>query len=147
MRDQADPGPGPGPGPEAKAEPEVAPETETDGDTHSRPASRTGAIRRVLAGIGAAAGLLVWAPRAAFSIDGGFEGHARDLSVVFVDLPLILIGSVLIPLTTWKLTSRWVRDPWIATAVSLAALGLGLWALTEWWTPRQRPDPGYGPGL
>lgn len=40
----------------------------------------------LLAGLGATTAALVWTPRAAFSIDGGFEGHARDLSVLFVDL-------------------------------------------------------------
>ncbi|MFD7834625.1 hypothetical protein [Streptomyces sp. NPDC059761] len=100
-----------------------------------------------LAGLGAATGLAVWAPRAAFSIDGGFEGHARDLSVVFVDLPLILLGGALVPLFAWALAVRRV-PPWAAAVAALAALALGGWGLTEWWTPRQHPDPGYDiPGM
>ena len=59
--------------------------------------------RSVLADLGAT-GALIWAPRAAFSIDGGFEGRARDLSVLFVDLPRILLGGVLLPYTAWTLT-------------------------------------------
>ncbi|MCX2182672.1 hypothetical protein KV205_19365 [Streptomyces sp. SKN60] len=102
----------------------------------------------LLAGLGAMAGLLVWAPRAAFSIDGGFEAHARDLSAIFLDLPLILLGGTVVPLFTWTLTTRCTRRPWIAVFMTLAALALGVWALTEWYTPRQHPDPGYtGPGL
>ncbi|MFI8264582.1 hypothetical protein [Streptomyces sp. NPDC085665] len=101
----------------------------------------------VLAGIGAATGLALWAPRAAFSIDGGFEGHARDLSVAFVDLPLILLGGVLVPLFSWALALRRV-PPWAAAAAALAALAIGAWGLIEWWTPRQHPDPGYDiPGM
>lgn len=86
---------------------------------------------------------MVWVPRAAFSIDGGFEGHARDLSVVFVDLPLIVLGGALVPLSVWTLTMRWTRRPWIGALAAVAALALGVWGLTEWWNPRQHPDPGY----
>ncbi|MFF3751499.1 hypothetical protein ACFYYH_13735 [Streptomyces sp. NPDC002018] len=106
-----------------------------------------GAAARFFAGLGAATGALVWAPRAAFSMDGGFEGEARDLSVVFVDLPLILLGGALVPLVAWTLTTRWARRPWVAAPAAVAALALGVWGLTEWWTPRQHPAPGYGPGL
>ncbi|MFJ4776546.1 hypothetical protein [Streptomyces sp. NPDC088762] len=102
---------------------------------------------RCLAALGATIGVLIWAPRAAFSIDGGFEGHARDLSVVFVDLPLILLGGALLPLFAWTLTAKRVPRPWVALLAALLALALGVWGLTEWWTPRQDPDPGYGPGL
>ncbi|MEV7130132.1 hypothetical protein [Streptomyces sp. NPDC093260] len=107
-----------------------------------------GATACLLAALGAIAGLLVWAPRAAFSIDGGFEGHARDLSVLFLDLPLILLGGTALPLFTWTLATRSTGRPWIAGLTTLATLALGVWGLTEWYTPRQHPDPGYtGPGL
>ncbi|MFE7527375.1 hypothetical protein ACFU7Y_16880 [Kitasatospora sp. NPDC057542] len=107
-----------------------------------------GAAGCLLAGLGAMAGLLVWAPRAAFSIDGGFEGHARDLSVLFVDLPLILLGGTMVPLFTWTLITRRTGRPWITVLTTLTALALGVWGLIEWYTPRQHPDPGYtGPGL
>ncbi|CAK7284121.1 membrane hypothetical protein [Streptomyces misionensis JCM 4497] len=89
----------------------------------------------LLAGLGATAAPLVWAPRAAVSIDGGFEGHARDLSVLFIDLPLIVLGGALVPLFTWALAARWVHRPWAAALVALATLALALWGLTEWWTP------------
>lgn len=102
-----------------------------------------GTVECLIAGIGATTAVLVWQPRAAFSIDGGFEGHARDLSVVFVDLPLIVLGGILIPLSAWVRATRWSRRPWVAALAAVAALALGVWGLTEWWTPRQHPDPGY----
>ncbi|MET9377060.1 hypothetical protein ABZX98_23445 [Streptomyces sp. NPDC002992] len=114
--------------------------------SESTPGRTTGA-RYLLTGLGTATGLVVWAPRAAFSIDGGFEAHARDLSVIFVDLPLILLGGALIPLVAWSTAMRQVRRPWAAALAALAAIALGTWGLTEWWTPRQHPDPGYGPGI
>lgn len=106
-----------------------------------------GVTGHLLAAFGATAAAMVWASRAAFSLDGGFEGHARDLTVLFVDLPLILLGGVLTPLLTWTLVGRWLRRPWIAVLAAVAALALGIWGLTEWWPPRQYEDPGYGPGL
>ena len=110
----------------------------------ARPRAGVGGL---LAGVGATSAALVWAPRAEFSIDGGFEGHARDLSVVFVDLPLILLGGALTPFLAWALTMRWLHRPWVGALAATAALALGWWGLTEWWTPRQQPDPGYGPGI
>ncbi|MGW2015891.1 hypothetical protein [Streptomyces sp. NPDC001927] len=108
---------------------------------------RRAVVRNVLAVLGAAVGLVVWVPRAAFSLDGGFESHARDLTVLFVDLPLILLGGALLPVVTWALAARRV-PPWAAAVAALAALALGVWGLTEWWTPRQHPDPGYDiPGM
>ncbi|WP_327233301.1 hypothetical protein OG349_04305 [Streptomyces sp. NBC_01317] len=116
-------------------------------ETTSTPSNTTGGAGCLLAGLGAAIAPFVWAPRAAFSIDGGFEGHARDLSVIYVDLPLITLGGALLPLLAWALTSRWTGRPWIAVLTAVAALALGMWGLLEWWTPRQHPDPGYGPGI
>ncbi|MCK1820755.1 hypothetical protein MTQ10_14315 [Streptomyces sp. XM83C] len=101
----------------------------------------------LLAGLGATAAPLAWAPHAAISIDGGLEGHARDLSVLFVDLPLVVLGGALVPLLTWALATRWVHRPWLAALLSLAALALAVWGLTEWWTPGVPPGPGDGPGI
>ncbi|OKI84482.1 hypothetical protein AMK11_22570 [Streptomyces sp. CB02414] len=119
----------------------------TPGRAASTNSKGRNSTRYLLAGLGASAGLVVWAPRATFSIDGGFEAHARDLSVLFVDLPLILLGGLLVPPLTWSLVIRRVHRPWVAVLVALTALALGVWGLTEWWTPRQHPDPGYGPGI
>ncbi|MFD3331941.1 hypothetical protein ACFWV1_04690 [Streptomyces sp. NPDC058700] len=85
-------------------------------------------------------------PRAAFSIDGGFEAHARDWSVILVDVPLILLAGVLVPPLTWAAATRWLR-PWAALLVCVVVAGLGLWGVSTVWHPRQDPDPGYGPGI
>ncbi|WP_425246983.1 hypothetical protein [Streptomyces sp. NEAU-NA10] len=109
--------------------------------------TNTGVAGCLLAGFGAATAALAWAPRAAISIDGGFEGHARDLSVLVVDLPLVLLGGALVPLLTWALTIRWVGRLWLAVLAAVTALALGVWGLLEWWTPRQAANPGYGQGI
>ncbi|OKJ66497.1 hypothetical protein AMK29_17255 [Streptomyces sp. CB02261] len=85
-------------------------------------------------------------PRAAFSIDGGFEAHARDWSVILVDVPLILLAGILVPPMTWAAATRWLR-PWAALLVCAAVAALGLWGVAAVWHPRQDPDPGYGPGI
>ncbi|WP_052849728.1 hypothetical protein [Streptomyces avicenniae] len=101
----------------------------------------------LLAVAGGVAALLTGAPRASFSLNGGFEGHARDLTVPFVQLPLIVLGAALLPLAVGALTRRHTTRAWLPVAVSLTALALGLAGVTAWWTPRQEPDPGYGPGI
>ncbi|MFD5081362.1 hypothetical protein ACFWOG_01835 [Kitasatospora sp. NPDC058406] len=111
---------------------------------HPRAGGRTGCL---LAGLGATTGALVWAPRAALRVDGGFEGHARDLGVLLVDLPLIVLGGVLVPLLARALVARWVPRPWLAALAAVAVLALAAWGLAEWYAPRHRPDPGYGPGI
>ncbi|MFE7123834.1 hypothetical protein [Streptomyces sp. NPDC057617] len=98
----------------------------------------------LLAGLGAATAALAWAPRAAVSVDGGFEGHARDLSVLYVDLPLVLLGGALVPLLVWALITRWVGRPWVAVLAAVAALAVGVWGLLEWWTPQRGPHPDSG---
>ncbi|WP_406064833.1 hypothetical protein OG462_37450 [Streptomyces sp. NBC_01077] len=85
-------------------------------------------------------------PRAAYSIDGGFEAHARDWSVILVELPLILLAGLLGPPMTLAAATRWLR-PWAAFLVCAAVAALGLWGLAAVWHPRQGPDPGYGPGI
>ncbi|MFF0725072.1 hypothetical protein [Streptomyces sp. NPDC004134] len=100
-----------------------------------------------LALFGAAVAPLAWAPRAAVNVHGGFEDHARDLSVLYVDLPLVVLGGALLPLGVWALGLRWAGRPWVAAVAAVVALGLGVWGLTEWWSPRRPPDPGYGPGI
>lgn len=100
----------------------------------------------LLAVFGAATAALSWAPRAAISVEGGFEGHARDLSVLYVDLPLILLGGALLPLLVWAPVIRWSGRPWVAALSGVAVLALGVWGFLEWWTPRHAADPGYGDG-
>lgn len=94
----------------------------------------------LLAATGAVAAVLAWAPRARVSIHGGFEGTHRDLSVLYVDLPLIAAGGALVPLAAWLLVLRTLRRPWLAAAVAAGSLALGIWGLLSWWTPYERPE-------
>ncbi|MFJ8660251.1 hypothetical protein [Streptomyces sp. NPDC093795] len=112
-------------------------------DDDGRTESAVGCLLAVVGVVGAAVFAL---PRAAFSIDGGFEAHARDWSVILVDVPLILLAGLLVPPMTWAAATRWLR-PWVALLVCAAVAGLGLWGIESVWHPRQDPDPGYGPGI
>ncbi|WP_079188320.1 hypothetical protein [Streptomyces sp. CB02009] len=105
-----------------------------------------GAVGCLLAVGGIAAAGVFALPRAAYSIDGGFEAHARDWSVILVELPLILLAGLLVPPVAWAAATRWLR-PWAAFLVCAAVVALGLWGVSVVWHPRQGPDPGYGPGI
>ncbi|MFF0115015.1 hypothetical protein [Streptomyces prasinus] len=94
----------------------------------------------LLAASGAVVAVLSWAPRARVSVDGGFEGMHRDLSVLYVDLPLIAAGGALVPLAAWLLALRALRRPWLAAVIASGALALGIWGLLNWWTPYQRTE-------
>ncbi|MEU6624989.1 hypothetical protein ABZ926_30065 [Streptomyces litmocidini] len=85
-------------------------------------------------------------PRAAYSIDGGFEAQARDWGVILVDLPLILFAGLVVPPLTWAAGNRRLR-PWTAALVCVAVAGLALWGLATWWHPPQNPNPRHGPGI
>ncbi|RZB16009.1 hypothetical protein StrepF001_29285 [Streptomyces sp. F001] len=97
----------------------------------------------LVAGLGAAAALLAWAPLARVNVEGGFEGIHRDLSVLYVDLPLVAAGGALVPLAFWMLTLRRFHRPWLAALVAVTAAALGIWGLTSWWVPYQAPEFGY----
>ncbi|MEU9353246.1 hypothetical protein AB0D65_20135 [Streptomyces griseoloalbus] len=101
---------------------------------------RLGCAGILLAAVGAIAAVLAWAPRARVSVDGGFEGMHRDVSVLYVDLPLIAVGGALVPLAAWLLTLRTLGRPWLAAAIAAGTLTLGIWALLGWWTPYERPE-------
>ncbi|MFD5492924.1 hypothetical protein ACTWJ9_04730 [Streptomyces sp. GDS52] len=101
---------------------------------------RTGCAGMLLAAAGAITAVLAWAPKARVSVDGGFAGMHRDLSVLYVDLPLIAVGGALVPLTAWLLTLRALRRPWLAAVIAAGALALGVWGLLSWWTPYQQPE-------
>ncbi|MFF0746343.1 hypothetical protein ACFYVL_38715 [Streptomyces sp. NPDC004111] len=113
--------------------------------SRTAPSRTAGGAGCLLALLGAASAPLAWAPRATSSIYGGFEGEQRDLSVLYLDLPLIALGGALVPLLVWMLTSRWTGRPWAAALAGLAALSLGIWGLLEWWTPQHPPSYGDGP--
>ncbi|WP_369148051.1 hypothetical protein [Streptomyces sp. R44] len=111
-------------------------------ESRDRAESAVGCLLAV-AGVTVAAAFAL--PRASYSIEGGFESHARDWSVILVDLPLILFAGLVLPPLTWAAAVRWLR-PWTAALLCVAVAGLALWGLAAWWHPRQ-PEPGYGPGL
>ncbi|MER7086031.1 MULTISPECIES: hypothetical protein [Streptomyces] len=91
--------------------------------------------------VGAPAALLAWAPNARVSVTGGFEQQHRDLSVLFVDLPLVAFGGALVPALAWLLGLRVLGGrAWAAALVAVAALVLGVWGLTSWWTPYEQPE-------
>ncbi|GGY85187.1 hypothetical protein CP967_24305 [Streptomyces nitrosporeus] len=94
----------------------------------------------LLAVVGATAALLAWAPLARISVTGGFEGMHRDLSVFYVDLPLIALGGALLPPLVRSLARRCAVRPWGALALALAALALGVWGLISWWEPYRQPE-------
>lgn len=90
---------------------------------------------------GASTALLAWAPLARVSVTGGFEGRHRDLSVLYVDLPLVALGGALVPVTAWAVGLRLLGGrPWAAAVLAVAALALGTWGLTAWWTPYEQPE-------
>ncbi|MFD7136520.1 hypothetical protein [Streptomyces sp. NPDC059894] len=102
-----------------------------------------GCVAVLLAALGATVAVLAWAPKARVNIDGGFEDMHRDLSVLYIDLPLIALGGALLPLAGWLLTLRWCNRPWWAAVAAVAVLALGVWGLTSWWTPYERPEVMY----
>ncbi|MFD7964417.1 hypothetical protein ACFV5J_26835 [Streptomyces zaomyceticus] len=118
-----------------------------DGDREDAADDRAeSAVGCLLAVAGVALAGIYALPRAAFSIEGGFEAHARDWSVILVEVPLILLAGLLVPPMTWAAATRWLR-PWVAFLVCVAVAALGLWGVSAVWHPRQAPDPGYGPGI
>ncbi|MFF9065462.1 hypothetical protein ACF09E_08905 [Streptomyces sp. NPDC014891] len=119
-----------------------------DGDDGEGPdgGPAQGALGCLLALAGGTAAGAFALPRAAYSIDGGFEAEARDWGVVLVELPLVLLVGLLVPPLVWAAATRWLR-PWAALLVCVAVLALGLWGVAAVWHPRQAPDPGDGPGI
>ncbi|MDX2849170.1 hypothetical protein [Actinacidiphila glaucinigra] len=98
---------------------------------------RTGLLLAVLGSVSA---LQAWAPRARVNVEGGFEGQRRDLSVLYVDLPLVAVDGALVPLAFWLLTLRGSRRPGLAALVAVVVAALGIWALISGWAPHQAPE-------
>ncbi|WNF26889.1 hypothetical protein RI138_08570 [Streptomyces sp. C11-1] len=97
----------------------------------------------LVAGLGSSVALLAWAPLARVSVEGGFDGRHQDLSVLYVDLPLVAAGGALVALAFWSLALRRFHRPWLAALVSVTAIALGIWGLTSWWAPYQAPEFAY----
>ncbi|TXS57792.1 hypothetical protein EAO77_08260 [Streptomyces sp. t39] len=105
--------------------------------------SRTGCLGLAVAALGACVAVLSWAPLARVSIDGGFEQQHRDLSVLWIDLPLVALGGALVPLAAWLIVVRTVGRAVPALVAAAAAGALAVWGLTSWWEPYQRPEFPY----
>ncbi|MEU1216509.1 hypothetical protein ACFYSH_26450 [Streptomyces sp. NPDC005791] len=100
------------------------------------------------AAIGAAVAVYVWASsrRTGLNMGMGFEGHSRDLSVLWTELPLVLLAGALIPPLAWLLPLRLLRGRGTLRARVLVAavctagfVALSAWALHTWANPHH-PD-------
>ncbi|MFS0694730.1 hypothetical protein [Streptomyces nitrosporeus] len=96
------------------------------------------------AALGAATALFVWGSswRTGIHMGTGLEGHGRDLSVLWTELPLVLLAGALVPPVTWLLTLRLLRGRGAARSRVLVAavctagvLAVSAWALHTWANP------------
>ncbi|MFE2047714.1 hypothetical protein ACFXAS_04335 [Streptomyces sp. NPDC059459] len=95
----------------------------------------------VAGAVGASTAVLAWAPLARISVTGGFENRHRDLGVLYLDLPLVAVGGALVPVAAWAVGLRVLGGrAWAAALLAVAALVLGTWGLTAWWTPYEEPE-------
>ncbi|MGW1816414.1 hypothetical protein ACWCQM_22950 [Streptomyces sp. NPDC002125] len=96
------------------------------------------------AALGAATALYVWgaSTRTGLHMGTGLEGNGRDLSVLWTELPLVLLAGALIPPLTWLLTLRLLRGhgalrarALVAAVCTTAVLAGSAWALHSWANP------------
>ncbi|WP_063790280.1 hypothetical protein [Streptomyces sp. NRRL B-24085] len=64
-----------------------------------------------LSALGATAAPLLWLsmPRTRRHLGGGFENEGMDLTVLFTELPLVVLGGAFLPLLAFTVLAR-VRD-------------------------------------
>ncbi|MEV5601275.1 hypothetical protein AB0L33_07515 [Streptomyces sp. NPDC052299] len=100
--------------------------------TTPRREALTGTAGLLTAALGALAGLAVWLPYGRSSLSGAFESE-RNTDVLFLGLPLLLLGGILTGLAAFTaVRGRWRTALGLAAAVAgLAALGYGLDVLAE----------------
>lgn len=100
------------------------------------------------AALGAATALYVWGAsgRTQRHLGAGFEGQGRDLSVLWTELPLILLAGILIPPAVWVLTFRLLRGRGalrsrvlIAAVCTAGVFAASTWGLHTWANPHN-PD-------
>ncbi|MGZ2358828.1 hypothetical protein LRE75_19330 [Streptomyces sp. 372A] len=108
--------------------------------TNPRREALTGAAGLLAAALGALAGLAVWLPYGRSSLSGAFESE-RNTDVLFLGLPLLLLGGTLTALAAFTaVRGRWRTAFALAASVTaLAALGYGLDVLAE---PQATTDCG-----
>lgn len=78
-----------------------------------------------------------------------FEGQGRDLSVLWTELPLVLLAGMLTPPAVWLLTMRLLHGhgrlrhrALVAAVCTAGVLALSVWGLHAWANP---PDPDHIP--
>ncbi|MFW6689624.1 hypothetical protein [Streptomyces sp. MAR4 CNX-425] len=87
---------------------------------------------------GAATGLFAWSYGAKPMLTGGFEGEGQDLSVLWVELPIMLFGVPAGAGAVWALTAAALRHrsrgalALLPVAAALLALGFLAWACVGW---------------
>ncbi|MGW2471895.1 hypothetical protein [Streptomyces sp. NPDC001665] len=100
--------------------------------TTPRRAALTGAAGLVTAALGALAGLAAWLPYGRSSLSGAFESE-RNTDVLFLGLPLLLLGGTLTALAAFAaVRGRWRTALGLTAAVAgLVAVGYGLDVLAD----------------
>jgi phosphotransferase system glucose/maltose/N-acetylglucosamine-specific IIC component len=87
---------------------------------------------------GAVTALFVWSHGAKPMLLGGFEGEGQDLSVLWVELPIMLFGVPAAAGAVWALTATALRHrtrptrTLLPVAATLLALGVLAWACLAW---------------
>ncbi|MFI8961054.1 hypothetical protein ACIGO8_02980 [Streptomyces sp. NPDC053493] len=92
---------------------------------------------------GFATGLVVWGIGATPALTGGFEGEGRDLGVVWLELPVMMLGIPALALGVWALLRR--RSPLLLGLAVVATLLAAGWAGAQWLETRV-PEFGYEQG-
>ncbi|MFD8969162.1 hypothetical protein ACFV0C_29950 [Streptomyces sp. NPDC059568] len=82
---------------------------------------------------------MVWGIGAGPGVQGSFEGE-RDVSLFYVELPLMFFGMPALALGVWALTLGVLRvREWTAALAVVVALAAGAWGCTEWLEVRTAP--------
>ncbi|MFE7750970.1 hypothetical protein [Streptomyces sp. NPDC057428] len=97
-----------------------------------------------LALAGAVTALLVWSTsrRTRLHMGGTFEGEGQDLSVLWTELPLLLLAGAVVPSAVWLLALRLMHGRgqlgmrvMVAAVCAAGVLVLSAWALHSWANP------------
>ncbi|MGW4234025.1 hypothetical protein ACWEF9_32990 [Streptomyces sp. NPDC004980] len=108
-----------------------------------------------LALAGTLTALFVWSTsrRTDRHMGGAFEGAGQDFSVLWTELPLVLLAGALLPSAVWLLTLRLLngRGPagtrvLVAAVCAAGVLVLSAWGLHSWANPAPGPDLMMLPG-
>ncbi|GAA3391404.1 hypothetical protein [Streptomyces roseoviridis] len=87
--------------------------------------------------------LVVWGIGATPALTGGFEGEGRDFSLVWIELPLMLLGIPALALGAWALLRR--RSSALLALAVVVTLVMAGWA-SEAWLRTRVPDVRYEEG-